>query len=258
MSATLSPRQVESVEHWLDDQPNLNKEAGHPFGRNSPGGRAPAPFHCRNGQPHDRHLHVHSRLRQHSRLTDHEYATDALIDPIECFLRVASACLGSAILGVSAVTLLLARATSPPAAGSLLDVRLNWVMGLPVASLAVFWQLTRLGLLAWHDPDRSNCLLAVDVLLESLLGVGASICAVLTGFQAARHRTYNAHHKSAADPVNIRTAYRDVGPEIALVVLLGLLTVSSFGILTLSFVEVSRRRKRVCHSTSSSVIEIIS
>lgn len=113
-------------------------------------------------------------------------------------------------------------------------------------------------MLAWHKSDRSNALLTIDIFAEAALGVGSVICAILAGFQAARHLAFNRTHRSSSDgAADSRRTYHDAGAEIALVVLLGLLSVTSFGILALSFVEASRRRRCGVRSTSSSVVEII-
>ncbi|CAK7236872.1 hypothetical protein SCUCBS95973_009756 [Sporothrix curviconia] len=289
MSATLSPRQVESVEQWLDEQPRSQNEndsilipGRRPFTQES---KTPLPmpsaYQTSNQRPHnptnssrlvpndrglhDRDLHVHSRLQMHSRLSRaHADDPDAYVDPVECFLRVCSACLASAALAVGAVTYVLVHNNNSnrlPAGGSVLDNRLGWVVAVPVSAAAIAWQLTRLSLLAWHttSPDNSAVLLAVDILLEALLAVGSVICSILAGFQAARHTAYNRrqqHGSGSGGPL-----YEDVGPEIALSALLGLLSLTSFAVLALAFVEAHRRRRRngaSNRSTSSSVIEIIS
>ncbi|CAK7232332.1 hypothetical protein SBRCBS47491_008233 [Sporothrix bragantina] len=286
MSSTLSPRQVESVEQWLDDQPRSHKETDSIF---IPGRRPftqetkiqqpmPSAYHGNNNKknhlhnptnnsrivPNDRDLHVHSRLQMHSRLSrangddhDHDHDHDAYVDPVECFLRVCSACLASAALAVGAVTYVLVHHNRLPSGGSVLDNRLGWVIAVPVSAVAIVWQLIRLSLLAWHtSSDNSAILLGADILLEALLAVGSVICSILAGFQAARHTTYNRKHKNEGGAV-----YEDVGPEIALSALLGLLSLTSFAVLALSFVEANRRRRRngaSNRSTSSSVIEIIS
>ncbi|CAK7231614.1 hypothetical protein SEUCBS140593_007986 [Sporothrix eucalyptigena] len=270
MSSTLSPRQVESVEQWLDDQPRSQKEndsiilpgrSQYTKENKEPPRAHFTPTNDRNfpRDVNDRDLHVHSRLQMHSRLSrlsrpsqlgsDH----DNYVDPVECFLRVCSACLASAALAVGAVTYVLIHRNRLPSGGSVLDNRLSWVIAVPVSAVAVVWQLTRLSLLAWTSTASSFVLLSVDIVLEALLAVGSVICAILAGFQAARHTTYNSKHHDGV-------AYQDVGPEISLAALLGLLSITSFGILALSFVEANRRRRSRSsnRSTSSSVIEIIS
>ena len=277
MSA-LSPRQVESVEQWLDDQPRSTKETtdsrpatvapmsrgqASAFKEERPGQNYSRPQYNNNPHPPpaDRDLHVHSRLQMHSRFSRRDPDTDPdadgdhdFVDPVECFLRVCSACLGSAALAVGAVTYVLVHRTGPsPSGGTPLDGRLGWVIAVPVAAVALLWQLTRLSLLAWHG-GRSVSLLVVDLALEGLLAVGSVICAILAGFQAARHTAYNQRHHGETN------LYHDVGPEISLVVLLALLSFSSFGLLALNVVEANRRRRtrtRRGGSTSSSVIEII-
>jgi hypothetical protein len=277
---SLSPRQVESVEQWLDDQPPSANETDVPptlpstsRGRvgalkeettrrnySRPQSNRPQHHPPPHDRGHDRDLHVHSRLQMHSRLSrrdpesdgDHDPNID-FVDPVECFLRVCSACLGSAALAVGAVTYVLVhRTTSTPLGGTSLDNRLGWVIAVPVAAAALVWQLTRLSLLAWHGRTTSF-LVVVDLLAEGTLAVGSVICAILAGFQAARHAAYNTRHRNEV------SQYADVGPEIALVVLLALLSMSSLAILALNVVEASRRRRygRSNRSTSSSVIEII-
>lgn len=283
---SLSPRQVESVEQWLDDQPRSVKETdslpvvtapsrdrvgafkeersrhnySRPNNNNDKNNNNNSPH-----PPHDRDLHVHSRLQMHSRFSRRGPDTDPdadaehdhdFIDPVECFLRVCSACLGSAALAVGAVTYVLVHRTTSqsPSGGTPLDGRLSWVIAVPVAAVALLWQLTRLSLLAWNG-GRSSSLLVVDLVLEGALAVGSVICAILAGFQAARHTAYNKKHHGETSSL-----YHDVGPEIALVVLLAFLSFSSFGILALNVVEANRRRRtrtRSGGSTSSSVIEII-
>ncbi|KAL1888391.1 hypothetical protein Sste5346_009599 [Sporothrix stenoceras] len=287
---SLSPRQVESVEQWLDEQPlSEKKRRTEPLPMTAPPaavtynrvGRSGAfkeemftntsrPNYSRPQHPtvhppladrdrdHDRDLHVHSRLQMHSRFSRHPNDdaqpddTD-FVDPIECFLRVCSACLGSAALAVGAVTYVLVhRSASTPTTGTPLDNRLGWVIAVPVAAAALLWQLTRLSLLAWHGR-RTTFLLGLDLFAESVLAVGSVICSILAGFQAARHAAYNKKHVE-------NKHYTDIGPEISLVVLLAFLSFSSFGILALNVVEANRRRRENSssnRSTSSSVIEII-
>ncbi|CAK7206298.1 hypothetical protein SEUCBS139899_009086 [Sporothrix eucalyptigena] len=244
MSSTLSPRQVESVEQWLDDQPRSQKENDSIIlpGRSQ--------YTKENKEPPRAHFTpTNDRNFPRDLGSDH----DNYVDPVECFLRVCSACLASAALAVGAVTYVLIHRNRLPSGGSVLDNRLSWVIAVPVSAVAVVWQLTRLSLLAWTSTASSFVLLSVDIVLEALLAVGSVICAILAGFQAARHTTYNSKHHDGV-------AYQDVGPEISLAALLGLLSITSFGILALSFVEANRRRRSRSsnRSTSSSVIEIIS
>lgn len=278
---SLSPRQVESVEQWLDDQPvSLKEKDAFPAVPTVP--IAPPPSQARFGafkefkntsrpnysrpqytsvhpplpeHDHGRDLHVHSRLQMHSRFSrrDADDNNNAdFVDPVECFLRVCSACLGSAALAVGAVTFVLVhRSSSTPSSGNPLDNRLGWVIAVPVAAAALLWQLTRLSLLAWHGR-RTMFLLGLDLFAECMLSVGSVICSILAGFQATRHTAYNKRHMG--------NKYTDVGPEISLVVLLALLSFSSFGILALNVVEANRIRREgnsSNRSTSSSVIEII-
>lgn len=197
---------------------------------------------------------MHSRFSRRDHNDDPDADTTDFVDPVECFLRVCSACLGSAALAVGAVTFVLVhRSSSTPTTGNPLDNRLGWVIAVPVAAAALLWQLTRLSLLAWHGR-RTRFLLGLDLFAESALSVGSVICSILAGFQAARHTAYNKHHTGSTQK------YTDVGPEISLVVLLAFLSFSSFGILALNVVEANRRRRVVNssnRSTSSSVIEII-
>ncbi|KIH93370.1 hypothetical protein SPBR_04395 [Sporothrix brasiliensis 5110] len=284
---SFSPSQVESVEHWLDDQPMSAKEkekdmerlpAALPRGSRRVGvfKECPAmanysrPSHVPNHHDHDdqdHDLHVRSRLQMHSRFSRRDADGDLSADyvnPVECFLRVCSACLGSAALAVGAVTYVLVRRgpTPTPPSSTPLDNRLGWVVAVPVAAAALLWQLTRLSLLAWHGHGRrSAALLAADLAAEAVLAVGSVICAILAGFQTARHAAYNRSvHDEVARGSHAQN-YADVGPDMALVVLLALLAGTSFGILALTVVEASRRRRqrsgRSSRSTSSSVIEII-
>ncbi|CAK7240805.1 MAG: hypothetical protein STHCBS139747_002253 [Sporothrix thermara] len=303
MSSSLSPRQAESVEHWLDDQPRSHNGNGRslisgqrpPTQEKDTKTQQPLPsaynsnkthnannyhyhhhHHSSRLPPLDRDLHVQSRLQMHSRLSRASYfdVHDAYVDPIECFLRVCSACLASAALAAGAVTYGLVHHHSsriPLDDASALDNRLGWVVAVPVSAAAIVWQLTRLSLLAWHTLSSSSSsaansalLLGVDILLEAVLAVGSVICSILAGFQAARHMAYNRQHASSGSDVEPmyehKYGYDDVGPEIALCALLGLMSLVSFAIMALAFVEVNRRRRSGAssRSTSSSVIEIIS
>ncbi|KJR87518.1 uncharacterized protein SPSK_01893 [Sporothrix schenckii 1099-18] len=288
---SFSPRQVESVEHWLDDQPMSTKErekdmehlpAALPRGSRRVGvfkeGPAMANYTRPNHPPnqhnyHDSHnetaiddqdhdLHVRSRLQMHSRFSRRDADGDLnadYVNPVECFLRVCSACLGSAALAVGAVTYVLVRRGPTPRSSTPLDNRFGWVVAVPVAAAALLWQLTRLSLLAWHGHGRrSAALLAADLAAEAVLAVGSVICAILAGFQTARHAAYN---RGAVARGSRAQNYADVGPDMALVVLLALLAGTSFGILALTVVAAHRRRRqrsgRSSRSTSSSVIEII-
>ncbi|EFX03518.1 hypothetical protein CMQ_446 [Grosmannia clavigera kw1407] len=233
MSSRRNPRQVKSAKRWLKSRP-----------------------------ARDVNYHVHSLRSLRSLESDgcHPHARAA-----EALLRIVAACLASVVVSTCAVTQLLVRVTSPlTTTNSRLDLGLSWVIGVPVGGLTAAWQLSRLFWLllepsknSRHQSHRPALLLAADVLVEIVLCLGAAICAILAGFQAARHLSFNRTHK-AISSASARTHYHDVGPEIALTALLGLLMLSSFGILGLVLSEACRwRRSSSTDSSSSSVIEII-
>jgi len=81
--------------------------------------------------------------------------------------------------------------------------------------------------------------MVTDIIGEACIGVGAAICAILNAFQAAQHRAFNARNINSDDSVML---YQDVGSDVALAILLGLLMVSSFGVMALSLIELNRHR----------------
>ncbi|EPE04382.1 hypothetical protein F503_01386 [Ophiostoma piceae UAMH 11346] len=207
-----------------------------------------------------------SRGSRMSRLSRNA-APDCVV--VECFLRVLSACIASAVIAVSAIIYVLVAPTFTSNFNTTSVDHLSWAIGIPIGGTALTWQLIRLGILATGFlDDRTEALsmplLVADIVVEAVLAVGSVICSILAGFQAARH---------------FRLQKREAGCEIALSVLLGMLAVASFGVLTMAFVEEHRRRsrtrafsftlgketrdtnkkerRRFRHSSNSSVIEII-